>query len=1207
MAFIITRRNLLKIGSTLPLWRLGAEHLWLEGGSPGPDAAPGLQEVLVPITLTGVSGPRTPRGDLWLRPGETLHLSVEAPQKLRDMAWELRLIGQVDFDPVLRSPYVFQLLLYLIDDALDQATTHHQTYSLLLEGTSEPRTQAAYMRVLWNSGVRAGEYPLRVWAKKEAVEILPGGRVGIEVNLYRKRPQRRMDDISGPPDATHFLDLGEGTSDWQQFRLPIPMDEGVACALFKIVGESYRGKVWLEDPRFLGSVGDSGAVEAGAGAPESEGISSLPPFTPANPFQPYRTWLGTNLSKKEWPEFRLTVNGKETFGGRLFQPEYPWPGTEVGIPAGLLRPGKNDLTIELKRVYPEQHGYLLREAQWLGTPGGRLEVVACPQLVEAGEEFGVLVRTRGAGIRMEVEVLSGSKGKVGSIAAVDSNVLLQEPGLHFLKFRAGRAGPGSRLRFRFGDEERSVAVERVVERPEDNVLVGSGDSQWFAYHQESLQRFFAWHLGNSVGNFILFRPIYYEGQGTRYYDSEAWRFAVRMCKEAGIYYAFLQNQSELPELDSNPPPEILQSPLYLGSQEHELDGSYYYWAKQFRDPLRVWGRDFKNTFRLPELALRVDLFDRNPRKSRLPHPSDPRLASDTMLRYRWCSPYVAKNMREAAEYFIENIKNVIPGGPRHCGPATLFKYFFQAGNYKYQIGEMMYGPFEVVLGTLRGSSHAYGQLGYGAHIASQWSTTPHDDPAAFRRYFLALATCYLHGVREIYQEDCLSLIEYQVPVAQDRFSPACQGHLKVHQAFYRFTRAHSRRGRMRVPLGFLQGQYDGWNCWNNKEMVWGQAGEEWDAGPPEQSWDLLKTFLPRSVLAPIYRLPCPHEPVGFFTGTPYGPVDIVPIEAEAKYLGNYRSLVLVGWNTADAAQLDRLIEYVEKGGHLTLGLVHLSTELRRKQPAQPLAAPQVRKLLGLEIRGFKASAGAYVGKEAGDEGLAKLLRGEVLQLGEVVVDEGVVRVSDGNGTPVLVEHELGRGRVTFLNTAAYPGEARVSPLYEELLRGMGSESMGEERQRVWVRGNEDVSFAVWDWEGSSRGPGGTRTIYLLNVNWWSENPEAGQAQLLWREAEIPLAISRDKIHIVTVSGDWGIWVDDGETDIMRIEAEGKRARVRLQGQGKSPLQVLYRPQGMAAKRPELSGRVGKVPLRLEALPTPGLWRTELLLEGPAEVELEARG
>ena len=127
------------------------------------------------------------------------------------------------------------------------------------------------------------------------------------------------------------------------------------------------------------------------------------------------------------------------------------------------------------------------------------------------------------------------------------------------------------------------------------------------------------------------------------------------------------------------------------------------------------------------------------------------------------------------------------------------------------------------------------------------------------------------------------------------------------------------------------------------------------------------------------------------------------------------------------------------------------------------------------------------------------------------------------------------------------------------------------------------------------------------MNWWSENPEAGQAQLLWREAEIPLAISRDKIHIVTVSGDWGIWVDDGETDIMRIEAEGKRARVRLQGQGKSPLQVLYRPQGMAAKRPKLSGRVGKVPLRLEALPTPGLWRTELLLEGPAEVELEARG
>jgi len=82
---------------------------------------------------------------------------------------------------------------------------------------------------------------------------------------------------------------------------------------------------------------------------------------------------------------------------------------------------------------------------------------------------------------------------------------------------------------------------------------------------------------------------------------------------------------------------------------------------------------------------------------------------------------------------------------------------------------------------------------------------------------------------------------------------------------------------------------------------------------------------------------------------------------------------------------------------------------------------------------------------------------------------------------------------------------------------------------------------------------------LLNVNWWSEKPDPAPAQLLWGGAEIPLAISREQIHVVTVSGDWGVWAEDGETDVMRIEPEGKRARIRLQGQGKTSLKILYRP------------------------------------------------
>lgn len=1179
MPFPISRRELLKMGGAVPL--AGLTRGLLEVGAPPAAAAEEIRpfERLIPISLAGARGLKNPDGDLVLRPDAEITFDADAPPNLEARAWSLRLIGQVDFDPATRTPYDFQKFLDLIDDALDPHTTHHQAYSLKLEGRGEPRTQAAYMRVVWEFGAPPETYPFTIWAKQERLQLLPGGRFGVEVEVFLKNAARRADDITGRPDRRHFLNLESAGPEWRQHTMPIPVDDTVACLLFRIVAEKYRGTVWLENPRFY----------------EAPGRSSLPPFAPGKPFEPYRAWLGVNLSRKEWPEFEVRVNGREAFKGLRFQPEYIWPRTELPIPSGLLRPGTNSIGLALKKNCQGQHPYLLREAQWLGVPSGRIEVLVAPTLVDAGKEFGIAVRTREADVEARVDAMAHRTGGIEPVAA---SVTLPKPGLHFIKFRAGQAGPGATVRIRVGAEERRADIDRVVERPEDDVLVGSGDSQWFAFNKESLQQFFEWHLHNSVGNFILLRPIYYEGAGTRFYDPDAWRYVVETCEQAGIHYALLENQSELPEVDSNPTEDVLAGPLYLGAQEHELDGCYYYWNVQFRQPLKVYTGDCKNTFRLPELALHTDLFDRNPRRSRCPHPSDPRLATDTMLRYRWCGFHAVKDMKEGAEYFIENLKNVRPGGPRHSGPATSFKYFFQAGNYNYLIGEVMYGPFEVVLGALRGASLANSQPHYGAHIASQWSTTPHDDPAAFRRYFLALATCYLHGVREIYQEDCLSHIEYGF-VADDRFSAACQGHLKVHQAFYRFTRAHSRRGRMRAPVGFLQGQYDAWNCWDNQVSVWGQSGPEWDVGAPEKSWELIKTFFPRSVLSPIYRNPCPHEPVGFYTGTPYGPADIVPIEVDSEHFATYDTLALLGWNTADRAQLRRLVNYVENGGRLMLGLVHLSIEVRRNRPPQPLASHEVRELLGLDIVGLALSSGNY--KNAGNaaRNLASLIGPGELQLGRVELRGAAPLVTDSAGAPVLIENKIGRGSVLFLNAAVYPGEERVAPLWVSLLHHAGAASAERERQRGWVRGNEDVSFAAWDWDRrNSKSP--IRSIYLLNVKWW--NMEPAEARLLWGPAEIPLSVPWGHLHVMTLSGDWGIWAQDGETDVIGIEPQMRSARIRIQGQGRTRLLVLYRPSG--SRQPVLRGITNQRPLCVEPLSTPGLWRTEIDLNGPADLRFE---
>nr|AUN36757.1 hypothetical protein [uncultured bacterium] len=1017
---------------------------------------------------------------------------------------------------------------------------------------------------MWDPATE-GEFLLKIWIKKQGIEILPGGRVGAEVAVYNKRPGRNPGDLTGPADATYFLDGGQGTQEWQERQLPVALNHDVACVLFTVVGEKFRGSVWFEDPQF----------------PGVDGRNSLPPLAPSQSHAPFRNWLGENLSEKEWPKFKLTLKGKEFFLGKLYQPVYSWPAAEVDLPIDVLRPGENELTIQLVSDYYEALAFNLRGLEWLRVPDGDLEILACPKLVEAGKPFSTLVKTRAPGMRARVSSTLPSGQPKSNIRPLKSDLIFPDPGMHFVTFQAGSAGPGATLIFHFADEESQVAVDRVVDRPEDGVLVGTGDSLYVPAEAESFRRFHAWYLHNSLGNSIVYRPIYRWG-GSRVLDPETWKETVRFAEAAGLKYSLILDGREMPGTDGNPPDDWLAGPLFRGAQTHEHDGEYDYWGVY-----RRW----------PEEELFHSVYERFPARGRAGNLGDPRLWGGRAMEPIFFDPHRAHNMHDAAAYFVENIRRELPMADRHSGPSTLFKYFFQAG-YKWLAAETMYGPHEIILGALRGASHAHGMEQFGTHIAAQWSTTPHDDPWAFRRYFLALATPYIHGAEHIYMEDGLWHME-EGYTAHDRFSPAAQGHMKVHQNFYQFTRAHSRRGRLRVPVGFLQGQYDGWDCFQRRK-VWGQEGLEWDFAEPEKSWDLLKVFFPRSVLDSIYREPCPHEPVGFFSGTPFGPADIVPVEASAETLSKYTILIFLGWNTADAQQVERLRNYVHGGGHLILALPHLSTEVDRKKAPLPLMTSQTQQLLGLELRGLRASTGTYVPHHPADQPMADALRGQKMQLGDVRLHSALPRVVDSAGTPVVIACELGKGRVTFVNAPLYPADSAVEAVYQGLLQEAGQQTLARERDSLWVKGTDDVSFAVYDWDREAGEPA-THTVYLLNVNWWSDAPWPSEAKLLWQDVEIPLNITRGEIHMVTTSGDWGVWTQDNETDVISLHSQARRVDVNLQGQGQTQLKILYRPAAHGGAPLRLCGESSQGPLSVDALDVPGLWQTTVKLQGPEQL------
>ncbi len=56
----------------------------------------------------------------------------------------------------------------------------------------------------------------------------------------------------------------------------------------------------------------------------------------------------------------------------------------------------------------------------------------------------------------------------------------------------------------------------------------------------------------------------------------------------------------------------------------------------------------------------------------------------------------------------------------------------------------------------------------------------------------------------------------------------------------------------------------------------------------------------------------------FYGKTPYGNVDVIPVEAKSRVLNEYRGLVLVRYNRLEEEDGKKLLSYLRRGGRLLL-------------------------------------------------------------------------------------------------------------------------------------------------------------------------------------------------------------------------------------------------------------------------------------------------
>ena len=964
-----------------------------------------------------------------LQPGGNITQNVSFPEVNYPTRKFLRVVGGVKMPVPFseRGENIFRYSEYYIDDNLDSIHVKNDKYSLYFKGENNNFERHAYYRI---SGelLTAGELTVTLpIIKQQNLSIAPDGNFGIEIKLFYKKPGRYKDDIYDQPDSLLYLSIPEGNSSYQNITQPFQLPDNIACALLRIGGTHFTGECWVEAPRLI----------------QNKKIIKSIPFTKfAEKKDNHNYWVGCNLSTRSWPRWRLDYNGSTIFEGNIFDRASNIADFYIPLPVAVK--GKGDLRLTLLKegnrvAYP----YELRSLEIIEESARDYEIVSVPKYIPNQNKFGILLETNKPNVKLKIEAPI-------AITPSSQEITFEKTGLHAVEFRAEKYAHAVPLIFHDGSRQTKVVIDQIVQKGSDEVFLSCGDDMYIDKQPTMYDYYFKWYLSNRIGNWFQFRPSY-QWSGFRIVDPEFIRHYTSLLNKLQMPYAWQVEGRTLAGKQINPDSEILASPMFRGKQAHENDGGYYYWQY------------------FPHEGLFSDLAARNRPYGGIFAKHRPIFTDHgTFVHY---DPSGIKDMADGARTFVENLRYSKGESSRHTGPSTLFRYFYQAG-YDWLGAEQMYGPEEIILSSLRGASRAYNKSGYGSLHAMQWGSHPYTDPKHSLRFYMSLAIAYMHGSSHINTEDALWTDEY----ANDRYSTSGKEHLYVQHRMFDFIETHTRRGELKSNIAIIQGRNDAWKSFG-RTSLWSQKGDKWAFNKACESFDLLNIFYPDNIIDS-------YNPKGWFTSTPYGTVDLLPVEAPLDIMNQYKALVFLGWNSFDENDFLRIRNYVHNGGTLVLTAAHLNTELQPDQPVKfPINDSVIREMLGDRYKTLDSKT----------------------------------------------EISFGSGKIIYFPMKIYPAEKSLREQYETTLRTIAESTVSHELKDGWIESAPFIGFTVWDHKDH-------RTIYLLNTD-WQNNIQQHKATFHYNGKKFPIDVRRYHIETLHCSKGLAVLPGSNTTDILSIDKE----------------------------------------------------------------------
>ena len=461
----------------------------------------------------------------------------------------------------------------------------------------------------------------------------------------------------------------------------------------------------------------------------------------------------------------------------------------------------------------------------------------------------------------------------------------------------------------------------------------------------------------------------------------------------------------------------------------------------------------------------------------------------------------SRSMKEAAKRYIEYIRKYVVQQRMFSqrvgfGDASGGHRYSLLAGVDYLRAETMVAHTTLLLSQARGAARAFGKKEWGVHIAIQHCKQPYLE-SHLGWYYLSLFQPWMMGANFLYEEDSLFLMFKEERQCWD--DALTKGKREMTRWFLRYVKTHPRSGHPQINIGVLQGRYappfNGFICGPEQDpsySVWGGFGRKestWGHCQPEKGYQVMDVLMPGASTHPLRQRYDRRR--FFFSGSPYGDFDQVPIESNVNNLKEYKLLLLLAWNTMIPADYHKIVRYVESGGTLFLSVPHFSRHEDRKfletmEDLRLFNNGDFSDLCGVKVKGRGVRYSGHwqaIGQDFKGARCPELSRAPSWNqnedgpcfLAEVELRQGrAVIIDPVSKKPLVVKHCFGRGCVYLMTTWAYPGHEELADISGAVVSHLCEKNM------VCPRVTDPTRETFWTYWPSGKRSG---KLMLLNTDW----------------------------------------------------------------------------------------------------------------------------